>query len=149
MFLKLQPYAQSSVVKRPYPKLAYKYYGPYTILEKVGTAAYKLELPEGALIHPVFHVSQLKPQVPNYTPVFSSLPHPVDFSLKDVQPEEIVDRRSVKKGNSAHVQVLIKWTSLPATMATWEDYDALRTRFPGAPAWGKLVVGRAAVSGPQ
>lgn len=131
VFLKLQPYDQSSVVNRPYPRLSYKYYGPYPIVERIGTAAYKLQLPEGALIHPVFHVLQLKPQVPNYTPVFSSLPHPVDFSLKDVQPEAIMDRRLVKKGNSAHVQVLIKWTSLPATVATWEDYDVLRTRAGG------------------
>lgn len=57
VFLKLQPYAQSSVVNRPYPKLSYKYYGPYSILEKAGAAAYKLELPEVALVHPVFHVS--------------------------------------------------------------------------------------------
>ena len=32
VLLKLQPYAQSSLVNRPYPKLAKKYYGPYTIL---------------------------------------------------------------------------------------------------------------------
>ena len=29
--LKLQPYAQSSVANRPFLKLAFKYFGPYTI----------------------------------------------------------------------------------------------------------------------
>jgi hypothetical protein len=36
VLLKLQPYAQSSVANRPYPKIAYKFYGPYTMLERVG-----------------------------------------------------------------------------------------------------------------
>lgn len=96
-----------------------------------------MELPDGALVHPVFHVVQFKPQVPDHTLVFSSIPHHVDLSLKEIQPKVIVDRRLVKKGNAAHLQVLIKWTSLPASMATWEDYEVLRTIFPGASAWGQ------------
>jgi hypothetical protein len=36
VLLKLQPYAQSSIVNRPCPKIAYKFYGPYTVLERVG-----------------------------------------------------------------------------------------------------------------
>jgi hypothetical protein len=74
VLLKLQPYTQSTLASKPYPKLAYKYYGPYTVLERVGAVAYRLQLPEGALIHNVFHISQLKPFSADYTPVYDCLP---------------------------------------------------------------------------
>ena len=111
VYLRLQPYAQSSVVNRPCPKLVMKYFGPFKILSKIGQAAYRLELPRGSLVHPVFHVSQLKEHVPDQTPVFTTLPAPLDLSDPEIQPEEILDRRLVKKGNATHLQVLIKWTT--------------------------------------
>jgi hypothetical protein len=42
-------------------KLSPRYIGPFPILEKCGTVAYKLELPPSlAGVHDIFHVSQLK-----------------------------------------------------------------------------------------
>jgi hypothetical protein len=98
VLLKLQPYAQSSLVNRPYPKLAFKYFGPYIVLEMIGNVAYKLELPEESQIHPVFHVSQLKPFSPDYTHVFSDLPQVAELDAKDLALDKILDRRMVKKG---------------------------------------------------
>ena len=136
VYLKLQPYAQSSVANRPFPKLAFKFFGPYKVVEKVGQAAYKLALPPGAQIHPVFHVSQLKSSIPDFTPVFADVTAIPHLDTLEVIPELILDRRLVKKGDSAITQVHIKWSGLPVTMATWEDYYVLKERFPTAPAWG-------------
>ena len=87
VLLRLQPYVQQSVVSQPYPKLSFKFYGPFEITEKIGAAAYRLAPPDHSLIHPVFHVSQLKPFTPNYSPVYSELPKLLDLSVQDLHPE--------------------------------------------------------------
>jgi hypothetical protein len=135
VLLKLQPYAQQSVVNRPCPMLSYKFFGPYTILDRIGAVAYKLQLPATAKVHPVFHVSQLKPFVPKYTPVFSELPAVPDLAAAAVEPEAILERRMVRSGNSAATQIHVRWSGLDEAQATWEDYELLKLKFPRATLW--------------
>jgi hypothetical protein len=61
-------------------KLSPRYIGPFPILEKCETVAYKMELPPSmAGIHDIFHVSQLK----------KCLKAPVDVVLPKVAPLEV------------------------------------------------------------
>jgi hypothetical protein len=113
VLLKLQPNAQYSVVNRPCPKLDFKFYGPYKVLELIGEVGYKLELPTDAQVHPMFHISQLNAFTPNHTLVFSTLPKYEDLDKQGGVPLEILDRRLVKKGNKAVSQVLVQWSNIP------------------------------------
>uniref|UniRef100_A0A8R7QSB8 Chromo domain-containing protein n=1 Tax=Triticum urartu TaxID=4572 RepID=A0A8R7QSB8_TRIUA len=101
--------------------------------------AYKLALPPGNRIHLVFHVSQLKPFTPDYTPVFAELPRAPDLSAAPLQPVAILDQRMVKKGITSIVQVRVQWSSLSPDSATWEDYTVLHHRYPTAPCWDDVA----------
>jgi hypothetical protein len=114
-----------------------KFFGPYTVLEPIGAVTYHLDLPPASLIHPVFHISQLKEYHPDYSPVFSKLLVQVNFSKEMLQPELILKRRLVQKGNAAIPQVRVKWLQLPVSAATWDDWHVLATKFPVVKSWGQ------------
>ena len=121
VFLKLQPYVQSTVASRSNQKLSFRFYGPYKILQRVGQVAYRLDLPVDAKIHPVVHVSQLKQHVPATVSVSSDLSSVCYDPTHIYWPRRVVDKRSVLRGDTVVPQFLIQWTGLPSEMATWED----------------------------
>ena len=88
-------------------------------------------------IHNVFHFSQLKPFLADYTPDYSDLPATTDIQAVETTPEQLLDRRLVKKGNTTIPQVLVKWAGITEASTTWEDYNVLRAKFLDAAAWGQ------------
>ncbi len=113
VYLKLQPYRQSSVAIRKNIKLSARYFGPFKIVERVGLVAYRLLLPEGLRMHPMFHVLLLKKRPIEEVQATPNLPTVGDGGQLLTEPEAILERRLAKQGNRATTEVLVQWSNLP------------------------------------
>jgi hypothetical protein len=111
-------------------KLPPHYIGPFPILEKCGTVAYKLNLsPSLAGVHNIFHVSQLKKylkapvdvMLPEVTPLKVDLSYP-EHPIKILDQKDRVTRRKTIKFFK------IQWSNHSEEEATWESKDFLRSR---------------------
>jgi hypothetical protein len=67
--------------------LAFCFFGPFRILEHIGSIAYKLDLPPHSVVHLVFHVSQLKKTIGASNQVTTTLPS--DFALR-LTPKQVL-----------------------------------------------------------
>ncbi|KAF2285198.1 hypothetical protein GH714_039004 [Hevea brasiliensis] len=129
VFLKLRPHRQSTLKQAVHSKLAARCFGPFTISKKVGSVAYKLQLPKHVRIHPVFHVSQLKRVIGQHQ-VAPALPKELEVDEELIEPEDVLQHRiSTINGNSIS-QLLIKWKGKPIEEATWMAYFEVVNQFP-------------------
>ena len=128
VYVKLQPYRQNTLADRQVQMLSPRYFGPYQVEDRIGEAAYRLKLPFDSLLHPVFHVSQLKKKVGVNGTMGTQLP--VQGNVHHLEPLKVLDRRTVKRGRKAATQVLVHWTNSFPEDATWEYLYDLQQKFP-------------------
>jgi hypothetical protein len=111
-------------------KLTPRYIGPFLILEKCGSVAYKLDLPPSlAGVHDIFQVWQLKKclkapmdiMLPKVTPLEANLSYP-EHPIKILDQKERVMRRKMIKFFK------IQWNNHSKEEATWESEDFLHSR---------------------
>jgi hypothetical protein len=113
-------------------KLALCYIGPFPILEKCGTVAYKVDLPPSlAGVHDTFHVSQLKKCLK--TPVDVMLPEvtPLKADLSYLEhPIKILDQKDRVTRHKTIKFFTIQWSNHSDEEATWESENFLRSHHP-------------------
>jgi hypothetical protein len=123
VYVKLQPYRQTSLTGEKYHKLSKRYYGPYLILAKVGAVAYKLALPPQSRIHNVFHCSLLKPHVgPPPTNIDQLPPDSVD-NHPLVTPLAVLGFQSQLVDGVLTRFALVQWRGLLPDDTSWEKWD--------------------------
>ncbi|CAA7021634.1 unnamed protein product [Microthlaspi erraticum] len=98
--------------------------------------AYHLRLPPDSRIHPVFHVTQLKPVLGQGQVVNPLPPSVATVDELVVEPEELLDTRYDSEG---HLEVLVQWTGLPAHENSWMRIQDLKHQFPEFALEDKLV----------
>ena len=113
-------------------KLSLRFIGPFEILERVGTVAYRLALPPSMSgVHEVFHVSMFR----KYTP---DPAHMVDWGQIEVDTDGTFEERPVCILDS-HDQVLrrktvrlvrVLWRHYGVKESTWEREDTMRATYP-------------------
>ncbi|CAI5799382.1 Hypothetical predicted protein [Podarcis lilfordi] len=116
------PRSSTTTLDIPSAKLDYRYQGPFTILQQINPVAYKLELPPSLKIHPVFHVSQLKPCHANYFPGRIAPPPPVQVDGHEEFPvAQILDLKQLR----GKLHYLIDWVGYGPEERSWEPADLL------------------------
>ncbi|GJT46097.1 putative reverse transcriptase domain-containing protein [Tanacetum coccineum] len=102
------------------------------ILAKVGTVAYRIELPEKlSRVHSTFHVSNLKKCLSDEPLAIPMDEIHIDDKLNFIEePVEIIDRevKGLKKSRIPIVKV--RWNSRRGPEYTWEREDQMQKKYP-------------------
>nr|GEU63406.1 hypothetical protein [Tanacetum cinerariifolium] len=109
-----------------------RHVGPFKVLEKVGTIAYNLKLPqELSRVHNTFHVSNLK-KCHTDEPLAVSLDglHFDDKLYFVEELVEIMDREVKRLKQSRILLVKVRWNSRRGPEFTWEREDQFRKKYP-------------------
>ncbi|GJY93501.1 putative reverse transcriptase domain-containing protein [Tanacetum coccineum] len=112
-------------------KLNPRYIGPFKALAKVGTVAYRLELPyQLSRVHSTFHVSNLKKCYVNEPLAISLDEIQIDYKLNFIEePFEIMDHE-VTKLNQSRISILkVRWNSRRGPEFTWEREVQMKKKY--------------------
>jgi hypothetical protein len=129
---------------QPSGKLDYKLIGPYTILEKVSSRAYKLGLPPSIKLHPVFHILLLEPAEPHSERLLGHIQPPPPLVIIDDEEEWELAETVDSHHHRNQLQYRVKWTGVHDHDKAWypatnfeNSQDVVQyyhTRYPQKPA---------------
>nr|GFA98907.1 putative reverse transcriptase domain-containing protein [Tanacetum cinerariifolium] len=104
-------------------KLNPRYIGPFKVLAKVGTVAYRLELPKQlSRVRSTFHVSNLKKCLSGEPLAISLDEVHIDDKLRFVkEPVEVMDREFKRLKQSRIPIIKVRWNSRRGPEFTWNE----------------------------
>ncbi|GJW24528.1 putative reverse transcriptase domain-containing protein [Tanacetum coccineum] len=113
-------------------KLNPRYVGPFKVLEKIGSVAYKLDLPqELSRVHSTFHVSNLKKCYSDEPLAVPLDGLHIDDKLYFVEePVEIMDREVKRLKQSRILIVKVRWNSRRGPEFTLERKEKFQKKYP-------------------
>nr|GFA48219.1 putative reverse transcriptase domain-containing protein [Tanacetum cinerariifolium] len=108
------------------------YIGAFKILAKVGTVAYRLELPEQlSHVHSNFHVSNLKKCISDESLAIPLDEIHVDDKLNFIkEPVENMDCEVKRLKQSRIPIVKVRWNSRRGPEYSWEREDQMQKKYP-------------------
>jgi len=107
-------------------KLAPRYYGPFQILARIGSVAYRFQLPANAKIHDVFHVSLLKKFI-GVPPTVTPVPLPPIVRGRVIPTPTKVLRTRLNRGTW---ELLVQWQGWADSDSTWERLPVFVEDYP-------------------
>nr|GEY63701.1 putative reverse transcriptase domain-containing protein [Tanacetum cinerariifolium] len=130
VLLKVSPW-KGVVCFRKKVNIAPRFVGPFEIIDKVGTVAYRLDLPEELNgIHDTFYVSSLKKCLADPTLQVPLDEIQLDNKLNFVEePMENMERQFKKLKRSRIAIVKVRWNSNRGPEFTWEHEDQMRLKY--------------------
>nr|GEY26047.1 putative reverse transcriptase domain-containing protein [Tanacetum cinerariifolium] len=129
--LKVSPW--KGVVRfRKRGKLNPRYIGPFKVLAKVGTIAYRLKLPQQlSRVHSTFYVSNLKKCLSDEPLAIPLDELHIDDKIYFVEePVEIIDREIKRLRQRCILIIKVKWNSKRGPEFTWEREDQFKQKYP-------------------
>ena len=109
-----------------------RYIGPFEVLERVGSVAYRLALTSSFLrVHEVFHISMLRKYTPDPTHIvdWGELVVDADETFEE-GPVRIMDSREQVLRDKSVRFVKVLWQHQGVEEATWDCEDTVRSNYP-------------------